>query len=63
MKIGMGIGGRTVDEAVAQAEQAVAHGFTSCWIANIFGLDAITTAAIVGRAVPAVRVGTAVVPT
>src|SRR5581483_6817441 len=63
MKIGMGIGGRTVDEAIEQAERAVANGFTSCWIANIFGLDAITTAALVGRAVSEVHVGTAVVPT
>lgn len=63
MKIGMGIGGRTVDEVVAQAQGAAAEGFTSAWTANIFGLDAITTLAIAGRAVPGIHLGTAVVPT
>lgn len=63
MKIGIGIGGQTVDEVVAQAERAAAEGFTSAWTANIFGLDAITTLAIAGRAVPGLHLGTAVVPT
>lgn len=63
MRIGIGIGGRTVDEAVAQTEQAAAAGFTSGWFANIFGLDAITTIAVAGRAVPGIHLGTAVVPT
>ena len=63
MKIGIGIGGGTVDEVVAQAQRAAAEGFTSAWTANIFGLDAITTLAIAGRAVPGIHLGTAVVPT
>lgn len=63
MRIGIGIGGRTVDEAVTQTEQAAAAGFTSGWVANIFGLDAITTIAVAGRAVPGIHLGTAVVPT
>lgn len=63
MKIGMGIGGRTVEEVIQQAERAVANGFDSGWIANIFGLDAIVAAAIAGRAVPGIQVGTAVTPT
>jgi F420-dependent oxidoreductase-like protein len=63
MKIGMGIGGQTVDEIVAQAERVAADGFTSAWTANIFGLDAITALAIAGRAVPGLHLGTAVVPT
>src|SRR4051794_28844813 len=63
MKIGIGIGGSTVDEVVAQAERAAAAGFDSLWTANIFGLDAITALAIAGRAVPGVNFGTAVVPT
>jgi len=63
MKIGMGVGGRTVDEVVGQAERAKADGFQSTWIANIFGLDAIMAAAIAGRAVPGINIGTAVTPT
>ena len=63
MKIGMGVGGQTVDEVVAGAERSLAEGFDSTWIANIFGLDAIMAAAIAGRAVPGVHIGTAVTPT
>jgi F420-dependent oxidoreductase-like protein len=63
MKIGIGIGGQTVDEVVAQAERVAAEGFTSAWAANIFGLDAITALAIAGRGLPGLHLGTAVVPT
>jgi F420-dependent oxidoreductase-like protein len=63
MDIGIGIGGTTVDEVVAQAKRVAADGFTSAWTANIFGLDAITALAIAGREVPDVRFGTAVTPT
>ena len=63
MKIGFGVGGSTVDEVVAQSERAVENGFDSGWIANIFGLDAIMAAAIAGRAVPGIHLGTAVTPT
>jgi F420-dependent oxidoreductase-like protein len=63
MKIGVGVGGRTVDEVVAQTERAAADGFTSAWAANIFGIDAITALAIAGRVVPGIHLGTAVVPT
>lgn len=63
MRIGIGIGGSTVDEVVANTERAAAAGFTSGWIANIFGIDAITAVAIAGRAVPGITLGTAVTPT
>src|SRR5689334_3454210 len=63
MEIGIGIGGTTVDEVVAQAERAAAAGFESAWTANIFGVDAIMVLAIAGRAVPGLHLGTAVVPT
>src|SRR3954451_2599778 len=63
MEIAMGIGGRTVDELVEQARRVADDGFTSAWTANIFGLDAITALAIVGREVPGLHVGTAVTPT
>ena len=63
MDIGIGIGGRTIDEVVQQARRAVDNGFTSSWVANIFGLDAITACALAGREVSGLHVGTAVTPT
>ena len=47
----------------AQIERAAADGFTSAWISNIFGLDAIVALAVAGRAAPAIELGPAVVPT
>jgi F420-dependent oxidoreductase-like protein len=47
----------------AQIERAAADGFSSAWMANIFGLDAITALAVSGRPVPGIELGTAVVPT
>ena len=63
MKIGLGVGAATVDEVVFQTKRTVESGFDSAWIANIFGLDAIIAAAIAGREVPGIHLGTAVVPT
>jgi F420-dependent oxidoreductase-like protein len=54
---------RTIDDVVADARQAEADGFASYWLPQIFGMDAITTLAIVGRDVPRIELGTAVVPT
>ena len=54
---------RTIDQVVADARQAEADGFASFWLPQIFGLDAISTLAIVGREVPRIELGTAVVPT
>lgn len=66
MRIGM-FGGdtanRTIDDVVADAEQTEADGFASYWLPQIFGMDAISTLAIVGREVPRLELGTAVVPT
>ena len=39
------------------------RGFASCWMPNIFALDAITALAIAGRETTRVELGTAVVPT
>ncbi len=66
MRIGM-FGGTvnegTIDDVVAEARQAEADGFASYWAPNIFGHDALTTLAIVGREVPRIELGTSVVPT
>jgi F420-dependent oxidoreductase-like protein len=48
---------------VTQTERAAAAGFETGWLANIFGLDAVTAIAVAGRAVPGIHLGTAVVPT
>ncbi|RVX42418.1 F420-dependent oxidoreductase-like protein [Nonomuraea polychroma] len=46
-----------------QIAQAAEDGFTSAWLANIFGLDALTALAAAGAQAPAIELGTAVVPT
>ena len=68
MRIGIGIGeigGQPagMSDLVAQAQRAERDGFHSGWFANIFGVDAITAAALVGRETTTIELGTAVVPT
>ncbi len=46
-----------------EARRAVDDGFTSAWMSNIFGLDALTALAVLGSQVPGIELGTAVVPT
>jgi 5,10-methylenetetrahydromethanopterin reductase len=46
-----------------QMLQAADDGFASAWMANIFGLDALTALAVAGGSIPGLEVGTAVVPT
>ncbi len=54
---------RTIEEIIADATATEAMGFASYWLPQIFGLDAITVLALVGREVPRIELGTAVVPT
>jgi F420-dependent oxidoreductase-like protein len=49
-------GGTALDRLLAQARQSV-------WTANIFGVDAMTLAALAGRETSRIEIGTAVVPT
>lgn len=63
MKIGLGIGGRTIAEAVANAQAAEAEGFASVWFSNIFGLDAMTACTAAGLGTERIELGTFVVPT
>jgi len=60
---GGAINSGTLDDVVAEARQAEADGFASYWVPNIFGHDALTTLAVVGREVPRLELGTSVVPT
>ena len=57
--INSGTVGDVIDEARAAASFG-AHGF---WTPQIFGHDALTVLAVVGREVPGIELGTAVVPT
>jgi alkanesulfonate monooxygenase SsuD/methylene tetrahydromethanopterin reductase-like flavin-dependent oxidoreductase (luciferase family) len=52
-----------VSGILTQAKRAEADGFASAWLANIFGFDAITMAALCARETTRIEVGTAVVPT
>ncbi|MDQ6697980.1 MAG: LLM class F420-dependent oxidoreductase [Actinomycetota bacterium] len=53
----------TVDDLIEAARRTEADGFDSFWLPQIFGPDAITVQAIIGREVPRIELGTAVVPT
>jgi 5,10-methylenetetrahydromethanopterin reductase len=67
MRIGIMDGGRAeapgLDGLVATARELESRGFDTLWLPNVFGLDAITTAAVVGRETERIEIGTAVVPT
>jgi F420-dependent oxidoreductase-like protein len=66
MKIGFFGGdtaGRTIDDVVADAKAAEAHGFYSYSLPQIFALDAMSVLSIVGREVPRITLETGVVPT
>ena len=68
MRIGLMIGatdgpGGTIEAIVKQAQEAEASGFDNLWMANIFGLDAISTLAIIGQSTSKIGLATAVTPT
>jgi 5,10-methylenetetrahydromethanopterin reductase len=52
-----------LDDTVASAREAGEQGFASYWLPQIFGLDALTSIAVIGQEVPALELGTAVIPT
>ncbi|WP_245690800.1 LLM class F420-dependent oxidoreductase [Sinosporangium album] len=52
-----------IDALERQVAQSAADGFSSVWLSHIFGFDALTALAVVGRNVPGIELGTAVVPT
>tara|TARA_E500000331_G_scaffold88854_3_gene84709 strand:+ start:28544 stop:29521 length:978 start_codon:yes stop_codon:yes gene_type:complete len=67
MKIGvmLGASGPSANLAahIESAKTAEADGFDSVWMANIFGLDAISTLGFAGRETSRIKLGTAVTPT
>ena len=65
MRIGLGLEadrGGTIDDVVARAETLAAIGVSALWSSQIFGWDTLTALAVVGREVPSVTLGTAVIP-
>src|SRR4051812_50089181 len=65
MRIGI-FGGtevNSIDDLVEAVRTANEQGFPSFWIAQIFGFDALTALAVVGREVPGIELGTGVIPT
>lgn len=66
MRIGTmsnGVNDGTLDQIVDEAKAAVAAGYHTFWAPQIFGHDTLTALAVVGREVPGIELGTAVVPT
>ncbi len=53
----------SVDAAVTMAKQVEAEGFAGFYVPQIFGVDALTMLAVVGREVPRIELGTGVIPT
>jgi 5,10-methylenetetrahydromethanopterin reductase len=63
MRIGLGLElGGTVDEVVARARVLASTGVDSLWSSQLFGWDTLTVLAVVGREVPGIDLGTAVIP-
>jgi 5,10-methylenetetrahydromethanopterin reductase len=55
--------GGGLEALVARAQDLESRGFATLWLPQVFGLDAVTTAAVIGRATERIELGTAVVPT
>jgi 5,10-methylenetetrahydromethanopterin reductase len=53
----------TIDDVVEEARRVEADGFAAYWSPQIFGHDALTALAVIGREVPRLELGTSVVPT
>lgn len=63
MRIGLGLDtSGTVDEVVERARALADSGVSSLWASQIFGWDTLTLLAVLGREVPDVSLGTAVIP-
>src|ERR1700729_1361376 len=64
MKIGVMFDvNQSIDDVVGQVRGLRDVGLDSAWASQIFGYDALTLLAVVGREVPDIGLGTAVVPT
>jgi 5,10-methylenetetrahydromethanopterin reductase len=52
-----------IDKVIGAARDAAAAGFASFWLPQTMGMDAMTALAVVGREIPDIDLGIAVVPT
>ncbi|MDQ1446083.1 MAG: hypothetical protein QOI20_2547 [Acidimicrobiaceae bacterium] len=53
---------KPIDTVVAEARSLHEAGFASAWSSQVFGYDALTLFAVIGREVPGIELGTGVVP-
>ncbi len=66
MRIGIfvgDVGKGDIDGYIDAAGTARDEGFASYWVSQVFSHDALTLLAVIGREVPDIELGTAVVPT
>ncbi len=52
-----------IDATIDAARAAADDGFATFWLPQVFGMEALVALAVVGREVPGIELGTAVVPT
>jgi F420-dependent oxidoreductase-like protein len=53
----------SVDDVIEEARTAERDGFAAYWVSQIFSHEALTLLALIGREVPRIELGTAVLPT
>jgi F420-dependent oxidoreductase-like protein len=68
MRIGIhvtpsGRGDNAIDELIDEARAARQGGLAAVWLPQLMDIDALTALAVVGRDVPGIELGTAVIPT
>lgn len=64
MRIGLYVGDQSGIEAqLERVRVAAEHGLASAYFNTVFGTDPLVVAALAGRAVPGIELGTAIVPT
>jgi len=63
MRLGITVGGQTLDEFVGQVRRAEDDGFAFVSAANIFGHDAVGALTVAGRETQRIELATGVVPT
>jgi 5,10-methylenetetrahydromethanopterin reductase len=61
--MGNAVNAGTIEQVIDEARAVADDGLHTFWVPQIFGHDALTVLAIVGRSVPGIELGTAVVPT
>lgn len=63
MRIGIMAGAASIEALVEQARRVEAAGLDNLWLANIFGVDAVSTLMLMGYETRHIGLGTAVTPT